>query len=137
MSEDEIHVFKRCVEIVSVRLTYLYLEGMQGTAQHLKRTGVRRRERRRHAVSSDENEISCGEVRRQRGRQDGVLVEYRARWMEGVSLHLVQELFEWRLAGGEKFAGQDWLAAHDCLGRRRPPFQRHRRPDAKKDPGKV
>ncbi len=78
---------------------------MQGTAQHLKRSGVRWRERRRHAVSPDENEIGCDEVRRQRGRQDGFLVEYQAGWMKGICFHLVQEFFQRRLAGGEKFAG--------------------------------
>ncbi len=88
-----------------------------------------------HAVSSDKNEIGGGEVRRQRGRKVDVLVKNGPRWVQRVCLQFVKKILSWRLTGGEEFAGQDWLAAHDRLGRRRPPFQRYRRPDAQEDPG--
>ncbi len=51
--------------------------------------------------------------------------------MKGVCLYLVQEFLQRRLAGGEKFAGQNWLAAHNRL------VQRYCRPDAEKNPGQV
>jgi hypothetical protein len=78
---------------------------MEGTTQHFERPGIRRRERRRSAVPPDENEICFGEVRRQRGRQGGVLVQHWAGREQGVCLDLLQKFLEWRLAGGEEFAG--------------------------------
>jgi hypothetical protein len=78
---------------------------MEGTTQHFERPGIRRRERRRSAVPPDENEIRFGEVRRQRGRQGGVLVEYWSGREQGVGLDLLQKFLEWRLAGVEEFAG--------------------------------
>jgi hypothetical protein len=65
-------------------------------------------------------------------------VENWSRWLKGIGLNFFQKFLQWRLAGGgEEFAGQNWLAAHDCFSWRWSPFQRYRRPDAEEYPGKV
>jgi hypothetical protein len=41
-------------------------------------------------------------------------VENWSRWLEGVCLNFFQEFLKrWLAGGGEEFAGQNWLAAHD------------------------